>query len=130
MSGVVMTERATRLDRTSIIPLTVEDQNSEPIKKMKEEFESILKSKLKDRIESLTAGKDPSELEKLEKEMEAARRKVETPEFVEYEAWDPSGLGFDVPKKEKDKPLPEIKVADDVPDYWGAHHNRSFALKS
>ena len=35
MSGVVMTERATRLDRTSIIPLTVEDQNSEPIKKMK-----------------------------------------------------------------------------------------------
>ena len=69
MSGVVMTERATRLDRTSIIPLTVEDQNSEPIKKTKEEFESVLKSKLKDRIESLTAGKDPSELEKLEKEI-------------------------------------------------------------
>ena len=57
MSGVVMTERATRLDKTSIIPLTIEDQNSEPVRKMKEEFESILKSKLKDRIESLTAGK-------------------------------------------------------------------------
>ena len=112
-----MTERATRLDRTSIIPLTVEDQNSEPIRKMKEEFESILKSKLKDRIESLTAGKDPSELEKLEKEMEAAWKKVETPEFVEYEAWDPSELGFDVPKEEKDKPLPEIQEADEIPDY-------------
>ena len=60
---------------------------------MKEKFESILKSKLKDRIESLTAGKDPLELEKLEKEMEAAWRKVETPEFVECEAWDPSELG-------------------------------------
>ena len=111
------TQEATRLDRTSIIPLTVEDQNSEPIRKMKEEFESILKSKLKDKIESFSAGKDPTELEKLEKEMEAAWRKVETPEFVEYEAWEPSELGFDVPKEEKDEPLPEIKEADDVPDY-------------
>ena len=48
--------------------------------------------------------------------MEAAWRKVETPEFVEYEAWDPSELGFDVPKEEKDKPLQEIKEAYDVPD--------------
>ena len=81
-----MTERSTRLDRTSIIPLTVEHQNSEPVKKMKEEFESILKTKLKDRIESLSAGKDPTELEKLEMEMEAAWKNVETPEFVECEA--------------------------------------------
>ena len=84
---------------------------------MKQEFESILKSKLKDRMASISAGKSPTELEKLEKEMEAAWRKVETPEFVECEAWDPSELGFDVPKEEKDKPLPEIQEADEIPDY-------------
>ena len=49
--------------------------------------------------------------------MEAAWKNVETPEFVEYEAWDPSELGFDVPKEEKDKPLPETQEADEIPDY-------------
>ena len=101
MSGVVKTERATRLDRTSIIPLTVEDQNSEPIKKMKEEFEPILKSKLKDRIESLSAGKDTTELEKLEKEMEEAWKEVGTPEFVEYEPGIPLSWALMFPRRKR-----------------------------
>ena len=29
----------------------------------------------------------------------------------------PPELGFDVPKEEKDKPLPEIQEADEIPDY-------------
>ena len=35
---------------------------------------------------------------------------------MEYEAWDPSELGFEVPKEERDKPLPEPQEADEIPD--------------
>ena len=49
MCGTVLTSKSTRLDRTSIFPLTVEDNNDASVTALKAEFEESLKAKLKDR---------------------------------------------------------------------------------
>ena len=58
MCGTALTSKSTRLDRTSIFPLTVEDNNDASVTAMKLEFEESLKAKLKDRIEAMKSGKD------------------------------------------------------------------------
>ena len=109
MCGTVLTAKGTRVDRTSIIPLSVADQNSDPIKKMKGVFEEVLKSKLKDRVAAMKAGKDAKVLE----EEELGTPVEETPEHVPYEQWDPSELGFQVESDGKEE-LPELAEADDL----------------
>ena len=116
MCGVVMDERANRLDRTSIIPLSIEDKNSEPVKRMKSVFSRVLADKLKDRIAGIKAGKPPEEIDEQE---EAEARRIleeETPEFEPYEQWSPSELGWDVPNghDEEKSPMPELDEADDI----------------
>ena len=59
---------------------------------MKGVFEEVLKSKLKDRVAAMKAGKDAQSLE----EEELGTPVEETPEHVPYEQWDPSELGFQV----------------------------------
>ena len=63
MCGTVLTEKATRLDRTSIFPLSVADKNSQEVIKMKEQFQIKLKDKLKARIAAMKDGRDPLDLE-------------------------------------------------------------------
>ena len=46
MCGVGLNEKSSRLDRTSIIPLLIEDRNNEAVNKMKLKFESNLEAKL------------------------------------------------------------------------------------
>ena len=91
MCGTVLTERGTRMDRTSIYPLTAEDKNSDPVRKRKEIFEKVLAEKLKGRVKSMKDGKDAATPDQLAKAWE----KEETPINVPYQQWDPAELGFD-----------------------------------
>ena len=109
LCGTVLTERGTRLERTSIIPLSVEDNNSDPVKKRKEIFEKVLAEKLKDRIKAMDAGKSPAALD----QQESKWLDEYTPEHVPYERFDPKELGFDVESDGKED-LPELADAEDL----------------
>ena len=63
MCGTVLTLKSTRLDRTSIFPLTVEDNNDASVSEMKVRYQESLKAKLKDRMAAMKGGKDADELE-------------------------------------------------------------------
>ena len=58
MCGTILNERAQRLERTSIIPLTAEESNSIAVLKQMDIFERVLGEMLKDRVKGLNAGKD------------------------------------------------------------------------
>ena len=119
MCGVVLTEKATWVERTSIFPLSVEDENSESIKRMKAIYEETLKEKLKERAKELESGKDTSWLPDLDEDMQAANDLLEkTPERVEYEPYSMEELGYadylpSIPE-ESPYPLPELAEADDL----------------
>ena len=72
--------------------MSVEDNNSDPVKKRKEIFEKVLAEKLKDRIKAMDAGKSPAALD----QQESKWLDEYTPEHVPYERFDPKELGFDV----------------------------------
>ncbi len=114
MCGTVMTEKGTRIDRTSIFTLTVQDKNSDQVRDRKHNFSTRLGLRLKRRIKGLKDhDKDPKEqeLEELKaqrKEWTEAEKKEQPPQ----EQWDPAELGFDIPSDEKDA-LPETAEADD-----------------
>ena len=74
MCGTVITSKSTRLDRTSIIPLSLEDHNFESVTAQKEEFTEALRLKLKDRAAAMKAGKEAGELDE---------------EFAIYDDWTP-----------------------------------------
>jgi len=115
MCGVVLTERGTTLNKTSIIPLTVADKNSEPVIKQKEVFTTVLKDKLKHRVAAMKDGKDATELERQELDlMEKEWQSEETPDHVPYEQWDPADLGFKVPGGDGKQKLEDIAEADDI----------------
>ena len=107
MCGTVMNSKGNRLDRTSIIPLTVEDNNSDIVKGMKEKFEATLKVKLKDRVRGLAAGMDSLELDE---QAEVQQLDDEAAAHVPYEELD---LDEDADDSGK-KPLPELKEVDDL----------------
>ena len=109
MCGTVLTEIGTRLERTSIIPLSPVDHNDDSVKNRMGIFNDVLKSKLKDRVRSMKEGKEPSWLDEIADMKDVAQP---TPEHVEYEGWDPSDLGYAL--EEEKPPLPEIKEADDL----------------
>ena len=109
MCGIVLTERGTRLDRTSIIPLSVEDKNSDPVKKRKEVFEKVLAEKLKDRIKAMDDGKSAAALDQQEHDWVDEY----TPEYVSYEQFSPAELGIDLPDDGREE-LPELADADDL----------------
>jgi hypothetical protein len=116
MCGTVLTERATTLERTSIIPLSVEEVNSDVVRKMKEVYTACLTAKLKERITELDDDeKDPASPE-IPKEkwlhFDQPWEEDDTPVHLEYEEHSPADLGYDLPK-DKD-PLPEIAEADDL----------------
>ena len=124
MCGVVLTEKGTRLDRTSIIPLTVEDRNNEAINKMKLKFESLLETKLKEWIKGLKSGKDALALDdEMEKQMTELIEE-ETPQVDACDPWSLEELGHK-PGMEPDEkpPPPEIPDADDF------DHNRHISAK-
>ena len=108
MCGIVLTEKTTRLDRTSIFPLTVEDLNSEPTKQKMAEFDATLKAKLKERAASM---KDPVELdaELVEKMLEE-----DTPKHVAYEEWEDFKMGITDVDPTKKEEIPDLVDADDL----------------
>ena len=53
MCSFIFTDKAKVITRTSVWPLSVEDNNSDPVKQLKESFESSVKSVLKDRAEPI-----------------------------------------------------------------------------
>ena len=109
MCGTVLTEKATTLDRTSIIPLSLAEKNSDDIKARKETFQSRLAAKLKDRIAGMKSGKDPIAMEDAELELQREEWAREaTPEYEPYEQWDPSELGFEDMLELKPR-LPDIE---------------------
>ena len=114
MCGMVLTERGQVLHRTSIMPLTVEQENSERVQQLKDAYNAILEAKLKHRMATMKAGKPDPELESEFEEASKEWKKVGAPEHVPYRAWDPYELGFDIEKEPKDEPLPELLEADDM----------------
>ena len=109
MCGTVFTEKGTTVHRTSIMPLSELDLNSEPTKKLMAEFEKSLAGKLKERIKGMKDGKPAEWLE----EKDSSHQDDElTPDHVPYEEWTPAELGFDIPPDKQ--PLPEIPEADDL----------------
>ena len=109
MCGTVLTELGTRLERTSIIPLSLEDQNDDSVKNRMGIYQEVLKKNLKERVKSMADGKEAHWLDEEAKEKPLHQ---ETPIHIPHEGWDPSELGFDL--KEDKEPLPEIKEADDL----------------
>ena len=105
MCGTVLTAKSTRLERTSIIPLTLEDHNDESITAKKAEFTEALKLKLKDRMAGMKAGKDTDELES-----EFAGSDDVTPRHVMYEPI----LDQELLTDEKDQPPKELSDAEDL----------------
>ena len=115
MCSHVRTERGTVLDRTSIFPLTVEEENSEVVKQKKALFEERLAAKLKDRIKGIKDGKDPDELERREQdEAEKELQVADTPLWESDDEWNPLSMdpALLAELKEEDRPQ-EIKEADD-----------------
>ena len=110
MCGTVMNEKGNRLNRTSIMPLSQLDWNSEPVRKRMEIFEAALTDKLKHRIKSMKDGKPAAMLDE-EDDLPTAADEV-TPEHVPYEQWNPLDLGFDLPKDKE--PLQELPDADEL----------------
>ena len=60
MCSFIFTDEAKVITRTSVWPLSVEDNNSDPVKQLKESFESGVKSILKDRAELIDKEDDPA----------------------------------------------------------------------
>ena len=111
MCGKVLTEKAERIHRTSIIPLSMEDQNSEAVKQRKKVFTDVLEAKLRDRIKAIKGSKTAKQLEREEREWLADEI---TPEHVPHEEWSPMELGFDIPTDESKQEPPEIADAEDL----------------
>ena len=117
MCASVFTEKASVVHRSSIIPLTVEEENSQHIARMKEVFEECLKVKLKDRIHVSQQGKD-SPMEEDDNGILDDKTKALSepyPERVEHEPWSMEELGYK-PGMEtiEEEPVPELKDADDL----------------
>ena len=112
MCGTVLTERGQRLDRTSIIPLSDEDKNSEGVKMRKQIFEKVLATKLKDIIKAMRDGEDPAKLDDMEEKAWRLEHEA-TPIHQPYGQWDPAELGFDIQDDDGKEPLPELADADD-----------------
>ena len=110
MCGIVLTENTTRLERTSIFPLTVDDWNSEPTKQKMAEFDATLKAKLKDRAQAMSSGKDPNDLddELVEKMLDE-----DTPKHVAYEEWEDFQMGLTDVDPTKKPEVPDLVDADD-----------------
>ncbi len=117
MCGTVLTEKGTTVDRTSIIPLSVEDENSEHIKAMKQVFDKVLEAKLKIKASELKPSKkDSTDIDlQLAKEMTAHMPEV-IPDRVEYEPWSLEELGYKAGMEtiEEEPPPPELADADDL----------------
>ena len=60
MCSFIFTDKAKVITRTSVWPLSVEDNNSDPVKQLKESFDSSVKSILKDRAEPIAREDDPA----------------------------------------------------------------------
>ena len=107
MCGTILTEKATRLQRTSIIPLSDEDNNSEAIDEMKAKYEKVLAEKLKHRVAGLKAGKEPAKLDE---------EAMATPDMVPYAPYKPEELGYDPERLEIKPQWPDLPEADEEVD--------------
>ena len=94
MCSKILTKKATVVCRTSVFPLSVEDENSDLVSAQKVEFESALKLKLKDRADGVEFDDDVDDAED------------ETPEYERYE---PNEHAEDTAKYI----VPELAEADD-----------------
>ena len=116
MCGTVLTEKAKWVDRSSIIPLSVEDENSIPVQKQKKIFEGSLEEKLKEKIKGLQIGKEDKPPGHQHEDEQAANDELEkTPHRVEYEPWSLEELGYKpgLGTVAEDELPPEIADADD-----------------
>ena len=111
MCGVVLTEKATTLDRTSIYPLTVADQNSEPTMEKKKQFEASLKLKLDAKMKAIKAGKDPEHMEQATDDL---AMEEQTPEHLAYEAWEDFELNMTDEDPSMKVDIPDLVDADDL----------------
>ena len=125
----MLTEKATVLNRTSIIPLSIADKNDESVVELKQAYRLKLKNKLKHRVKSKRKGKDAAELEMEELKADMAEwAKAEAPEFPEYKQWTPEELGYDIPGYEH-RDMPELMEVDDKPDEDGQDYNGYVSAK-
>jgi hypothetical protein len=86
MCGVVLTEKGTTQERTSIWPMSAEDNNNPAVQEAKEKFTVELNKKLKMHESGLKAGKDTGQL------MDELN---DTPYSVKYEPFTMAELGDD-----------------------------------
>ena len=113
MCGTVITEKATHLDRTSIMPLTREDLNDPAVQAKMVEFMTELTTKLDARMArqgdhcdvDAPGYVDPNEVHD---EFQAA------PYTENYEPWTPEELGFDPDSVEHKPQWGDLPEADDT----------------
>jgi hypothetical protein len=63
MCSTVFTEKAQRLNRTSIVPLKVVELNDPDVQAAMRKWEETLASMLKERVKGLKEGKDPIQMD-------------------------------------------------------------------
>ena len=117
MCGQVLTEKGTIVERSSIIPLTEQEHNVEAIQRMKQLYETALADKLKDRAKAIKAGKFDADVDEFDPDIDLPLYlEDDPPDNVEYEAYSPEELNFQLPELENEekKPLPELAEADDI----------------
>ena len=116
MCSAVLTARATIMERTSVIPLSVEEENSEPIKEMKKAWEKLLAVKLKKRMEALDKGVEPQQINEEEDNLLPDLEAEVFEERIEYEPYSLEDLGYKdfMPEEEEPAPPPPIADAEDL----------------
>ena len=105
MCSTVFTEKAQRLDRTSVRPLTVAELNDPDVQAAMRKWEETLASVLKERVKGLKEGKDPVEMD---------NEWNLTPDTVPYQPYTAEDLDFDPEELEVKMPWVELKEADEM----------------
>ena len=105
MCSTVFTEKAQCLNRTSIVPLSVEDLNDPNVQAAMRKWEETLASVLKERVKGLKEGKNPVHMDD---EWNL------TPDTVSYQPFTAEEMNYDPEGLEVKQPWVDLKEADDM----------------
>jgi hypothetical protein len=105
MCSTVFTEKAQRLNRTSIVPLTVVELNDPDVQAAMRKWEETLASAMKERVKGLKEGKDPIQMDD---EWNL------TPDTVPYQHFTAEDMNYGPEELEVKQPWVDLKVADEM----------------
>jgi predicted nucleotidyltransferase len=103
--SMVLTEKAQRLDRTSIVPLTVEEFNDHDVQAAMRKWEETLASMLKERVKGLKEGKEPVQMDD---------EWTSTPDTVPYQPFSAENMEYDPELLNVKQPWVDLKEANEM----------------